>query len=897
MVNIPTARDVGYNNPRSGRIANSGPTPMVGAAMQDAGQSIVQASYSLLELAEREKIDVANDRSNAVSTSLTRFLADEEQRFLKAREESSESGIGFTRQFMEGYQQRANDFAKTNFEGLTENAQTGYLNNILSSGNSLFAKANSFENTAKSAYYDRTTNTNLDTLRTQIQNNAAGFDVLKRRGLGAINSANMPEPWKAERRQQWEADAAESKWRWKFKQDPAAAVSEMKAPVGGRVGRAYQRLISKGWAPHQAAGIVGNLQAESGAGLNTQARNAGDGTDGSDSIGIAQWNGRRAQALKSFAAAQGTDWHDFDTQIDFIDYELRSSERAAGENLARSTNAEEAAAAFTGYERPAGWSASNARGAHNWTGRRDNALRIAGEKPQAEDADLDAIPYDRRERLAAWGENEYSQQVTKDRATTKDNYNLLIATKPETVRESVILDDPKLDNGDKAVLVNALRTAQKDSVAVNAMIGAMAKGDVSVNSFDNDQTKVADKTYDQLIARAEDADQRQAITSDFVSRTKYIPKTVQAAIRQGVASTDPATFATAMSAADAVERLAPISFGAFDGGAQAREKLGVFRHMVNDLGRSGEEAAKRILSMTDPAVKANREVLKTEAAKFTKDLTVSDVTNSFDPGFWASEPGAGVVPQHVNGLLAEYREIAEDKFYEYGGDARAAKAAALEDLKSRWNVSNVSGSAQLMRQPPELHYPPIGDSLDYLRDDAMKTATDYAGKLGRKVENVAILANDKTRADIEAGGVKAGHPPRYRLFYLYQDGEQPGVDEVPGVWGIGEAALRAKSAAVSEERRKATISGEARSKAANDIERASRTEADQMLADPTRPDWLKAMRATTAMQQGDMEAADVRVGRDQKAAPTPGPINDPTTLPVTFGHAMNPAGWSDDANN
>jgi hypothetical protein len=449
MVTIPTARDVAYADPRSGRIANAGPTPMVGAAMMDAGQAVVQASYSLLDLAEREKIAVANDRSNAVSTSLTRFLADEEQRFLKAREDSSESGIGFTRQFMEGHQQRANDFAKANFEGLTKDAQTGYLNNILSRGNSLYEKADEYERNAKGAYYDRTTNRNLDSYRTQIKNNAADFVQLKRAGLEAINSTDMPEPWKAARRQQWEADAAESKWRWTFQQDPAAAVSQMRAPVGGRVGRAYQRLIAKGWAPHQAAGIVGNLQAESGVSLNTQARNAGDGSDGSDSIGIAQWNGKRAQALKAFAASQGTDWHDFDTQIDFIDHELRTSERAAGENLARSTNAEDAAAAFTGYERPAGWSASNARGAHNWTGRRDNALRIAGENPQAEDADLDKIPYDRRDQLASWGETEHSQQVTRQRATTKQRYNDLIATEPDTVRESVILADATLESSDK----------------------------------------------------------------------------------------------------------------------------------------------------------------------------------------------------------------------------------------------------------------------------------------------------------------------------------------------------------------------------------------------------------------------------------------------------------------
>lgn len=44
----------------------------------------------------------------------------------------------------------------------------------------------------------------------------------------AILQAGMPEAWKAERRALWDSDAAESKWRWKFQQDPDTAVRQMK---------------------------------------------------------------------------------------------------------------------------------------------------------------------------------------------------------------------------------------------------------------------------------------------------------------------------------------------------------------------------------------------------------------------------------------------------------------------------------------------------------------------------------------------------------------------------------------------------------------------------------------------------------------------------------------------
>lgn len=772
MVKIPTARDVSYSNPRSGRIANAGPTPMVGAALADAGQMVVQASYSLQELADREKTDIANDRSNEVSTSLTRFLADEEQRFLDARENSSESGIGFTRQFMQGHQARANAFAKQNFEGLTKDAQTGYLNNILSRGNSLYEKATAFENETKAGYYDRTTNTNLDAYRTQIQNNAADFGDLKRQGLEAINSANMPEPWKAERRRQWEADAAESKWRWRFKQDPAAAVSEIQAPVGGRVGRAYQRFISKGWAPHQAAGIVGNLQAESGADLNTQARNAGDGSDGSDSIGVAQWNGRRAQALKAFAAERGTDWHDLDTQIDFIDHELRTTERAAGENLARSTTAEDAAAAFTGYERPRGWSASNARGSHNWTGRRDNALRIAGEKPQAEDADLDAIPYDRREQLAAWGENQYSQQRTKQRAAVKDDYSLLIATQPEGVRESVILSDPVLDNGDKADLVKTLHTAQKESGGVNAMISAMANGNVSVNPFSEDQTKIADKTYDKLLGGAQDADQQKVITSDFVARTGYIPKRVQAELRNGAASTDAGQVAQAMEAASVLQKNAPISFGSFDGNAAIAKSLDLYKTYTQSMGYSAEEAAKKLIAANDPEQLRRRDaILKSEPVKkLLKDQSAGDVAAIFDKGIFHAAPdvGAGVTAEQIQVgvnpeaeavIVADYRKVLEEALVDANGDQGAAAEIAKRRFQTVYGTTEFSPASNnvVVRYPPEKAYPALPDvGHAYIRDqlaEAMKAE-------GIEADALYLQGDTQTEADI-----RAGKPARYQVFY------------------------------------------------------------------------------------------------------------------------------------
>ncbi len=124
---------------------------------------------------------------------------------------------------------------------------------------------------------------------------------------------------------------------------------------------AFEYYVSQGLSPVQAAGIVGNLQGESGQGLNPNAINPGDGRDGSDSIGIGQWNSTRAQALRDFAAAKGTSWNDLNTQLEFLHNELKRPERGAYDRLMAAKTPEEAGTAMLAFERPKDW---NKPGAH-----------------------------------------------------------------------------------------------------------------------------------------------------------------------------------------------------------------------------------------------------------------------------------------------------------------------------------------------------------------------------------------------------------------------------------------------------------------------------------------------------------------------------------------------------
>jgi hypothetical protein len=131
-----------------------------------------------------------------------------------------------------------------------------------------------------------------------------------------------------------------------------------------------------GLGDHQAAGIVGNLMAESS--FNTNARNAGDGRDGSDSIGIGQWNGDRARNLHSFAASRGTSVDNLDTQLDFYMHEANGAERRAGDMIRNAQDVNAATNGAIAYERPAGFSWDNPTGGHNYALRLSYANEVMG---------------------------------------------------------------------------------------------------------------------------------------------------------------------------------------------------------------------------------------------------------------------------------------------------------------------------------------------------------------------------------------------------------------------------------------------------------------------------------------------------------------------------------------
>jgi hypothetical protein len=124
------------------------------------------------------------------------------------------------------------------------------------------------------------------------------------------------------------------------------------AAAGGSSGNAKIALdffTQQGWSPEQAAGLVANLQAESGQNLNPGAANPSE-----QAYGIAQWRGSRQRdfAKEMGKPLQGSSLQD---QLEFVQWELNNTESRAARALKSARTAEDAAAIVDQYyERSSG---------------------------------------------------------------------------------------------------------------------------------------------------------------------------------------------------------------------------------------------------------------------------------------------------------------------------------------------------------------------------------------------------------------------------------------------------------------------------------------------------------------------------------------------------------------
>ena len=193
---------------------------------------------------------------------------------------------------------------------------------------------------------------------------------------------------------------------------------------------AFSYFTKQGWTPAQASGIVGGLMLESAV-FNPNSRAKADAADGTDSVGLASWNSERKAALESYAASKGKPWNDFQTQLEFVQKELNSSESGAGNKLRSATNPRDAAEAFLSYERPAGYQ-GGLQTASNGANRLAHTQRAYAAFSGDKNVDLSGAaaadrltPDNRRDMLDAatreWTQQDRAQTLAQSQEKAKVN--------------------------------------------------------------------------------------------------------------------------------------------------------------------------------------------------------------------------------------------------------------------------------------------------------------------------------------------------------------------------------------------------------------------------------------------------------------------------------------------
>lgn len=126
----------------------------------------------------------------------------------------------------------------------------------------------------------------------------------------------------------------------------AAIAAQAKSQGTSKANYAYNYFLSKGLAPHQAAGVVANLIQESGNFRDDviSGQTTGDNNLKNKGYGIAQWRGERYSNLINYAQKQGMNPYTLDAQLAFVEYEAK--QRGDWDKLLNTKNLNDATHSF-----------------------------------------------------------------------------------------------------------------------------------------------------------------------------------------------------------------------------------------------------------------------------------------------------------------------------------------------------------------------------------------------------------------------------------------------------------------------------------------------------------------------------------------------------------------------
>ncbi|SOC92470.1 Muramidase (phage lambda lysozyme) [Rhizobium sp. AN5] len=388
--------------------------------------------------------------------------------------------------------------------------------------------------------------------------------------------------------------------------------------------------------------------------------------------------------------------------------------------------------------------------------------KILAGLPQAYADEIRASAVDSARVYAA---HDAARQKATQTALT-DSYKLRIANSDPTLSVADINDNTVIDDGDKAVLINAFNEKNKSAMETRANVAAFRAGKLIVDPYSEQGRKANDAVWSEISSVAT-PQQVEPLLLEQVRQTGAVPTSISNAMRSDLAGR---SLDSTLSVLQLGSRIAQVDIGALTrspNGTGLADDVALYRHYTNDLGLPPAVAAKRVLDKSDPEKARQRSALmetKETKSAIEKQATEANVKSLYSAGMFSKNPALGTSKLQSAAIVSDYKETLAESMFDAGGDIEAGKKLAEDRFKRRYGTSDfaMGGPNVVTRLPPEKTYPADANgSYAYIRE---QLSADLKAD-GVTHAEAFLVADSATETD-----VSAGNPPRYQVFFRDANG-------------------------------------------------------------------------------------------------------------------------------
>lgn len=323
------------------------------------------------------------------------------------------------------------------------------------------------------------------------------------------------------------------------------------------------------------------------------------------------------------------------------------------------------------------------------------------------------------------------------------------------VSREMILNDPVIDAGDKAVLIRRWDQREEENTTATAVWQAIQTGEPLPDKADKGLDAIF-KGVGGAAALAKNDPKAVGAVAYLWDKAQAIPPAAKRTINSMIRSGSQDSMISGLAILDQLQRQNPVAFDKEFDGATAK----ALTYYQDRIGYAApEEIYKGLRERSDPAIVKAREPLVAKGTKEAiENYDADKIAGMFDQSilpFTAPSMAEG----SVKGKILDSALIEQDYARAYGeayaDDPANAEKNALSMLQRKWGQSPTNGG-KVMRYPPERYTPDVFGEPDW-RTEVLE---NDLRKLGYTVQQSAWVTETQKRNKGKPGWEPKPEPVR-----------------------------------------------------------------------------------------------------------------------------------------